>query len=313
MMIRLLSVLGLSALLVLGLSVSWTTTAIIIGLSYAIAAMGVSVMMRAGQISFGHAMFACFSAYTVAYLSRAFPGLDALVLILAGAIVSMVAGMIIGLFVVRYRGIFFGMLNLALSMVLFAILGKLYHITGGTDGLTFSRPPMLGMVLERKGFEIALLVIAIVLSGIIAWCLQRFSRSVGGQTLAAAKTNETRLEYLGYSTYAIMWRGYVLSALVVGFAGALLALIQGLVSPEIGFWLKSAEYIFIAILGGTGHVIGAFLGAFVFEVARLISGAWFASLWQFILGLTLVITIFLFPTGLVGQFTKWGRFGGRES
>lgn len=303
-MIRLFSVAGLLALLILGIAFSWTTTAIIIGLSYAIAALGTSIMMRAGQVSFGHAMYACFSAYTVAYLARAFPGLDVGILILSGVAVSAVAGMIIGLFVVRYRSIFFGMLNLALSMVLFAVLGKLYHITGGTDGLSFERPTLLGMVLDRKSYEIGLLITTIILAGMLAWLLQHFFKSGNGQALAAVKTNETRLEYLGFSAYVILWRGYVLSALVVGFAGALLALIQGLVTPEIGFWLKSAEYVFISILGGTGHVIGAFLGALVFEAARLVSGAYFPSLWQFVLGLTLVVAIFIFPNGLVGQLAK---------
>ncbi len=303
-MLRVLFCLGLLALLILGFALSWTTTVIIVGLAYAIAALGVSILMRAGQISFGHAMFACFSAYAVAYLARAFPGIDLFVLILAGVLVSMVMGMVIGLFVVRYRGIFFGMLNLALSMVLFAILGKLYHLTGGTDGLGFTRPTVFGMALERKSYEFALLVLAIVSAGGLAWLLQRFSRSGSGQALAAIKTNETRLEYLGLSAYAILWRGYVLSALVVGFAGVMFALIQGLVTPEIGFWLKSAEYIFIAILGGTGHVIGAFLGALIFECVRLVSASYFASLWQFVLGLTLVATIFIFPTGLVGQLAR---------
>ncbi|MFV0282635.1 MAG: branched-chain amino acid ABC transporter permease [Castellaniella sp.] len=306
-MIRAISILGLLLLLVLGFAKPWTTTAIVVGLSYAIAALGVSPLMRAGQISFGHAMFACFSAYTVACLARAFPGLDVLVLILAGVVVSTVAGMIIGLFIVRYRGIFFGMLNLALSMVLFAILGKLYHITGGTDGLSFTRPPVLGMALERKPYEWGLLIISALIAGGLGWMLQRFYASGCGQALAAIKTNENRLEYLGFSAYSILWRGYVLSALVVGFAGAFLALIQGLVTPEIGFWLKSAEYVFIAILGGTGHVIGAFLGALVFELVRLFSASYFASLWQFVLGLTLVSTIFIFPAGMVGQLTRRAR------
>ena len=68
----------------------------------------------------------------------------------------------IGLFVVRYRGIFFGMLNLAFSMVLFAVLGKFYGVTGGTDGLRFDRPTVAGLVLERDGFETALLAASLL-------------------------------------------------------------------------------------------------------------------------------------------------------
>lgn len=310
MKVPVLSVLAALFTLFLGYTYSWTITPIVIGLTYAIAALGVSVMARAGQISFGHAMFACISAYTVAFLAKAMPGLDALVLILAGVVASFVAAVVIGLFVVRYRGIFFGMLNLALSMVLFALLGKLYTLTGGSDGMRIVRPTMAGIVMERESFERALLVLTLVLSLVLAWWVQRYFRSGSGQALSAIKTNETRIEYLGFSAYFIMWKGYLLSAVVVGFSGAILALMQGLVTPEIGSWLRSGEFVFITILGGAGHAAGAFLGAVGFESVKLVSAAYFPGLWQFLLGLTLILVIFMFPTGFVGQITK--RIKSRE-
>ncbi|MFJ3461709.1 branched-chain amino acid ABC transporter permease [Achromobacter spanius] len=310
MKVPVLSLLAALFTLFLGYTYSWTITPIVIGLTYAIAALGVSVMARAGQISFGHAMFACISAYTVAFLAKAMPGLDALVLILAGVVASFVAAVVIGLFVVRYRGIFFGMLNLALSMVLFALLGKLYTLTGGSDGMRIVRPTMAGIVMERESFERALLVLTLVLSLALAWWVQRYFRSGSGQALSAIKTNETRIEYLGFSAYFIMWKGYLLSAVVVGFSGAILALMQGLVTPEIGSWLRSGEFVFITILGGAGHAAGAFLGAVGFESVKLVSAAYFPGLWQFLLGLTLILVIFMFPTGFVGQITK--RIKSRE-
>ncbi len=310
MKVPVLSVLAALITLFLGYTYSWTITPIVIGLTYAIAALGVSVMARAGQISFGHAMFACISAYTVAFLAKAMPGLDALVLILAGVAASFAAAVVIGLFVVRYRGIFFGMLNLALSMVLFALLGKLYTLTGGSDGMRIVRPTMAGIVMERESFERALLVLTLVLSLVLAWWVQRYFRSGSGQALSAIKTNETRIEYLGFSAYFIMWKGYLLSAVVVGFSGAILALMQGLVTPEIGSWLRSGEFVFITILGGAGHAAGAFLGAVGFESVKLVSAAYFPGLWQFLLGLTLILVIFMFPTGFVGQITK--RIKSRE-
>lgn len=303
-MIYAISIIGAALALGVGYALPWTITPIIIGMTYAIAALGVSVMMRAGQVSFGHAMYACISAYTVAFLARAYPSLDVIVLVVAGVLAAMVASALIGVFMVRYRGIFFGMLNLALSMVLFALLGKLYHITGGTDGLRIQRPTILGMELERAPYEFVLLIIAIVIALALAWWIQRYFRSGNGEALAAIKTNETRLEYLGFSAYAVMWRGYLLSAIVVGFSGSLLALIQGLVTPDISVWLRSGEYVFIAILGGAGHALGAFLGALVFEAVKLASTAYFPGLWQFILGLTLIVVIFLFPTGFIGQLAK---------
>jgi len=79
---------------------------------------------------------------------------------------------------------------------------------------------------------------------------------------------------------------------------------QGLVTPEIGAWLRSGEFVFISILGGAGHAAGAFLGAAAFETIKLTSSAYFPGLWQFILGLTLIIVIFIFPSGFVGEVEK---------
>lgn len=304
MRVPILSLLAAIITLVVGYRISWTITPIVIGLTYAIAALGVSVMARAGQVSFGHAMYACISAYTVAFVARAMPGADALLLIVAGALASLLSALVIGSFVVRYRGIFFGMLNLALSMVLFALLGKLYTLTGGSDGMRIVRPTLAGMVMERAPFERGLLVVSLVLSLLLAWWVQRYFRSGSGQALSAIKTNETRIEYLGFSATLIMWKGYLLSAFVVGISGALLALMQGLVTPDIGSWLRSGEFVFITILGGAGHAAGAFLGAAGFEFVKLVSAAYFPGLWQFLLGLTLILVIFIFPTGFVGEIRK---------
>src|SRR3546814_14692787 len=97
------------------------------------------------------------------------------------------------------------------------------------------------MELERAPYEFALLAITVFIALALAWWIQRYFRSGDGEALAAIKTNETRLEYLGFSAYSVMWRGYLISAVVVGFSGSLLALIQGLVTHEIGLWLRSGE------------------------------------------------------------------------
>ncbi len=144
----------------------WMKTPVLLALANGMAVAGVIVLVRAGQVSFGHALYACLSGYAVAFAGRAWH-LDALLLIALGTVAAALAGALIGLFMVRYRGIFFGMLNLAFSMVLFSVLGKFGHVTGGTDGLRFDRPTFGGVPLEREGFETALLVLALVLAGVV--------------------------------------------------------------------------------------------------------------------------------------------------
>jgi ABC-type branched-subunit amino acid transport system permease subunit len=304
MLVRVLSLGGALACVLACLLLPWLKTPAIGALCYGLAALGVAVLMRAGQVSFGHAMYACIAAYTVAFLARRFPGLDAFVLIGAGVLASLAAGAVIGLFVVRYREIFFGMLNLALSMVLFSLLGKFYEVTGGSDGLRIDRPTLAGVVFERAGYETALLVLTLVLCLLLGWLVQRFFGSAAGEALAGVKTNETRLEYLGLSAQRILWNGYLLSAGLVGLSGALAALLQGLVTPETGYWLRSGEFVFVAILGGAAHALGAFIGAAAFEAIKLVAAAYLTGVWQLLLGAVLIIVILVAPEGITGLLLK---------
>lgn len=298
-----------SLMLACAMVLPWTRVPAITLLCFGLAALGLTVLMRAGQVSFGHAMFAAIGGYTVAFLARSHPGADALALVVAGVLASLVCGAVASAFLARYRGIFFGMLNLGISMVLVSMAGKLYAYTGGTDGLRFERPTFIGMALERGQFEVAMLALVAVLALACAWLVQRYFDSAAGQVLAAIKTNETRLEYIGLSARRSLMQGYVVSAGLVGLSGSLLALVQGLVTPESGYWLRSGEYVFIAILGGSANAAGAFLGAAVFELIKLVAAAYFTNAWQVLLGGTLIAVIFFAPDGLVGAGSKLRRKG----
>lgn len=286
-----------------GLTFPWLKTPLLLALANGLAVSGVIVLIRAGQVSFGHAMFACLSGYTVTFLARAWH-LDALVLIALATVGAASASALVGFFMVRYRGIFFGMLNLALSMVLFSVLGKFGGVTGGTDGLRFDRPTLALMVLEREAFESAMLLIALGLALVAGWLVQRYFRSASGQALAAIKTNETRLEYLGISAKRVFWGGYVLAGTLCGLGGSVFALAQGLVTPEMGYWVRSGELVFIAILGGSAHVLGAFIGAAVFEFMKLYLASWLTGAWQLVLGLILIGIVFAAPQGIFGLLKR---------
>ena len=304
MVLRALPWLIAALTLALGLLFAWLKTPLIIALSYGLSALGVSMLIRAGQVSFGHAGFTCLAGYAVVAVARAWPQTDALLLLLLGLVVGVVAGGIAGLFVVRYRGIFFGMLNLALSMVLFAVLGKFYNFTGGTDGLRMERPPIFGQMLERAGFETSLLAVSSLLVVATCWVVARFYASPVGQALTAIKSNEVRLEYLGISAKRVFFTGYVASAALCGFSGGMFALIQGLVTPEMGYWVRSGEYVFIAVLGGTLHPVGAFLGALAFEFLKLFAAAALTGVWQLVIGVVLLVLIFVAPAGLVAWLAR---------
>lgn len=305
-------VLALAALL-LPMVLPWIKTPLIMATAFGIAALGISILIISGQISFGHALYVCAGGYIAAFAVREWAFLDSAVLLCIGALTGAVLGVIIGSFVVRYRGIFFGMLNLALSMVLFAVLGKFFTYTGGTDGLRLERTPFFGIAMERDQFETVLLVTCVVLALLLGWLVQRYLRSVAGQALAAVKTNETRLEYVGISAYQAMWIGYIISATLSGLSGAMFAIAQGLVTPEMGYWVRSGEIVFVTILGGVGHPVGAFIGAGIFEFVKLFAAAYLTGAWQMVLGIVLIAMVFLAPRGICAMLETNKSEGGDRS
>lgn len=280
----------------------WSKIVLTIAIAKGLAVLGIVVLLRAGQVSFGHAMFFAASAYAAAFLGKVTGGGDLFGLLLAGILCAVVFGLVIGFFVIGYRYIFFGMLNLAFSMVLFSILEKFFHITGGSDGMRVARPTVLGIAMERSAYEHTVFYLTLVIAITSAFFVHRYLASPMGQALAAIKTNETRLEYLGLSARKVLLVGYVISAVLAGTGGVLLAAIQGLVTPEYGYWIRSGEFVFIAVLGGAGHVIGAFAGSLVYELVRTYAAAFAADIWQMVLGTVLLLIILFAPKGLVGLY-----------
>lgn len=280
----------------------WSQVVLTLALAKGLAVLGIVVLLQAGQVSFGHALFFAVAAYTGAFLGKAFGGGELFLMILLGLAVSIAVGLVVGLFVVRYRHIFFGMLNLAFSMIFFSILEKFYHLTGGSDGLQVARPTVLGIEMERGGFEMLLFYGAIVLCLVVAFAVHRFLESPIGHLFKTIKTNETRLEYLGVSARQTLLIGYLLSAGLCGLGGVLMAVAQGIVTPEYAWWIRSGELVFIAILGGAGSVAGAFVGAIIYEVVRTYAAAFAADIWQMVLGVFLLGIILYASQGLVGLY-----------
>ena len=278
---------------------SWATLFALI-LAKGIVVLGIVLLLQAGQVSFGHAMFFATGAYTAAFWGKYVGGGDILLYIVLGGISSTIIGLVVGLFVVRYREIFFGMLNLAFSMVLWSLLEKMFHYTNGADGIRVARPGLLGFSFTPETFQYVILYVSLVIAIAAFFGVQRYLESPLGHMLRAIKSNETRLEYLGMSARHVLLIGYVISAFLGGVGGTLVAIIQQIATPEFGFWTKSGEFVFIAILGGGAHAFGAFAGAAMFEIVRFYAAAHLADAWQLILGVVLIVIILYAPNGLIG-------------
>ena len=250
----------------LPLAVSWLGFVFTVAIGKGLAALGVAILLRGGMISIGHALFFAIGAYATAFLKRDAAINELVTLFSCATLITAAAGLVVGAFVVRYRGIFFAMLNLAISMVFFTLLSKLYRLTGGTDGMRVTTPTLLGIELSRPAFEQALHLIAIALMVGAAQATDRYLKRPLGQALGAIETNEVRLEFFGVSARGVLLVAYVASAALAGVGGRAFGDRDRSCRAGVLVLDLVGQLILIAVLGGISGVPGPFIGAFFLEL-----------------------------------------------
>lgn len=282
-------------------SPDWLVFTLTLAISTAMVVMGVVMLMRAGLVSFGQGLFYCLGGYAVGLGGRFLGITDALVLVGLGVVATVVIAMILGLLMTRYREIFFAMLSLAFSMILYGILVK-SHGLGSTDGFGVVDWTLLGMTPGDS--SIAALMLALVLALAAALFLNRYFRSSIGLACEAIRENEVRVEYMGISHRKVLYINYVLAAAVGSVGGSMTALAAGHVDPTMAYWTISGEFVFIAILGGTGHVAAPFIAALIFTLVRTYAVELAPNAWQMILGIVLLLIILFLPKGIWSLFER---------
>ena len=279
------------------------------GLIAAIAALGFNLLLGyTGLLSFGHSAFFGIGAYAVAFLLRD-AGIRSMELyILIGVPVAAIASALFGYICVRHTRIFFGILTLALSQVLWTLTYKFFWVTGGSDGLRVARPTLLaGMVsfTGRDAFQRFIngyyyyVLVVFALSVVLMWVIVH---SPFGKSLQAIRDNETRAAFLGLRIHRFRWVAFLISGTFTGLAGILWVPLNGLTTPEVLYWPFSGEIVFSALLGGFRNFTGPIVGGIVFTYLKTYAVAT-TEYWQLLLGVVLVLMVMLLPTGIVGAVT----------
>lgn len=276
---------------------AWLAFLLTLALAKALVVLGVVIQMRAGLVSFGQALFYCIGGYGVGLASQYLGVGDAFALLAMGTVAAVLLALACGWLLTRYREIFFAMLTLALSMILYGVLVKSSAL-GSTDGFNVSPPSFLGWVPEGDARKRTLYLLTVLVAAAVTTGFHRFMVSSLGRVTEAVRENEIRVEYLGLSPQRILFANYVLAAGVSGLGGGLTALASGHIDPDMAIWTTSGEFVFIAILGGTGHVVAPFIGAIVFSVLRTFAIQEAPNTWQMTLGITLLALILFLPKGL---------------
>jgi branched-chain amino acid transport system permease protein len=219
------------------------------------------------------------------------------------------AGYVLGFVMARYREIFFAMLSLALSMILYGILVRSAAL-GSTDGFNLPPPTFLGFVAEGQTGRLLVYALTVALALGTAIALHRFVNSPAGVIGEAILTNEIRVEYLGASVTAVLRLTYVIGATTAGLGGALVALAAGHIDPDLAYWTTSGEFVFVAILSGTGHVAAPLLGMTLFEAIRSFAFQYSPYTWQMVVGFSMLAVILFLPAGMWSLFRRRRGAGG---
>lgn len=263
-----------------------------------------------GLVSFGHAAFFGVGAYVAGLVGIRF-GPELYLILPAATIAAALTALVIGYFSIRTSGVYFLMLTLAFSQMVYAAVFKATPLTGGSNGLAgIPRPTLafgLGFSDSTSFYYLALAVF--VLS---YWLLSRIVASPFGRSLRGIKENESRMRAIGYAVQRYKLAAFVLAGAFAGAAGALRADFYYFVAPDTLYWTTSGNVLVMVIIGGAGTLAGPALGAgLVLVLQNLISS--YTDRWPLLLGAIFIVFVLRAPNGIVGisgQVRRWlGRTG----
>jgi branched-chain amino acid transport system permease protein len=250
-----------------------------------------------GLLSFGHAMFLGTAGYAAAHSAKVWGFTPELAILFAAACAALL-GWVTGLLAIKRQGIYFAMITLALSQMIFFFCLQA-PFTGGEDGIqAVPRGRLFGLIDLSSTWAMYAFVCAIFFGGFLS--IYRIVHSPFGQVLKAIRENESRAVSLGYDVDRYKLLAFVLSAALAGLAGATKAIVFQLASLTDVHWTMSGEVVLMTLLGGLGTIFGPVIGAAVIitmqnYLAQL--GAWVTV----VQGVIFVICVLAFRRGIVGE------------
>ncbi len=264
-----------------------------------------------GLVSFGHAAFFGVGAY-MAGIAGIRLGSSVFITFPAAILAAALAALVIGFFSIRTAGVYFLMLTLAFSQMVYAIIFKL-PFTGGSNGLSGIPRPTLGLGLsigDSNSFYYFVLFVFLA----AYWLMGRLVTSPFGRSLRGIKENESRMRAVGYGVQRYKLAAFVIAGAFAGAAGALRAYFNFFVAPDTLYWTTSGTVLVMVIIGGAGTLLGPVLGAgLVLVLQNLISS--YTERWPLLLGAIFVLFVLRAPFGIVGLIARFKsmRWKGRHA
>ena len=281
-------------------------------LIYALFAMSLNLLLGVtGLVSFGHVAYFGIGSYFCGILMKTL-GVPFFIAFPAAGIGSAAFALVFGYFCVRLTKIYFAMLTLAFSQIVWAICFKWNDVTGGDQGLPDVPFPDLSWMSSLPGFSHFRIAeqfyfLALVLVMICVALLHRLERSPFGRVLTTIRENPERAAFIGVNVRAYELAAFTVAGAFAGFSGALFGIFNRGVFADYVFWSKSADVMIMTILGGMNHFWGPFVGAAVLTILNQQITS-YTEYWPFVLGTILVVLLYGFPGGIMGALDAgWTR------
>jgi len=259
----------------------------------ALLAMSLNMLVgHGGLFQFHHAVFYGVGAYTAGLIlvKTSWPWYIAFA---AGPVAAALIGFVIGIFCVRLNRLYFGMLQISLGSLVWAIAFRWYDMTGGDDGI--HGIPMPEFISSLKSSYYFVLIV----SGICIVLMYLIYKSPFGSTLQAIRDNPERCAAVGINVKRHQLMGIVVATFFAGVAGVLFVTVEGSIFPDLMFWVLSLEVFIMCLLGGWFTFGGPILGATAIVSLRTFVGT-YTEYWTLILGVILILLIFFLPDGIMG-------------
>ncbi|MBI4788554.1 MAG: branched-chain amino acid ABC transporter permease [Chloroflexi bacterium] len=267
----------------------------------AVFALSYDILMgHIGILSFGHALFFGTGAYTLGILVK-YGQWNLLAALGAVVVIAAVESLLIGVLSLRVHGVYFAMVTLAFATVAHILVGAtdFRQWTGAEDGLHgIPVPDIVNPTLHRLEFYYLALAFAVI----VYLLVRRFVDSPSGRVWAAIRENEARAVSIGYNTLLFKVQATIISGILAALAGALYAMWNRSATPQTMDVNTTINALLMAIIGGSGTLIGPMLGAGVLELLGYILNAWLGSIWQLVFGVIYVLLVLFLPYGLVGTW-----------
>jgi branched-chain amino acid transport system permease protein len=269
-------------------------------LVFSILVMSVDILLGyTGLASLGQAAYLAVGAYVTAILATRYQfglGYDFWLVVILGVLISAALAAVFGLLAIRATGVYFLMITLALGQCVWGLAYRWNSLTGGDNGINLRQRPKFGIDLAD---EVTFFYLVFGFFAVSLLLMYTLVRSPFGRSLAGIRERELRMKILGYNTWLHKYLAFIIAGGFGGLSGVLWAHTAGIVSPVNVELPTSVDALLMAVLGGSGTLVGGVIGAgIVFGLREWLSThvVW----WQYVLGGVYVLTILYLPTGLMG-------------